>query len=77
MAVTVHFVVSRLGPITPLLFQVYLFRQIRDTIKSTIAAPVIEINLEKKPFKGYRIPVMEKLPWTYNVNLGSRQKILF
>ena len=42
MTATVDFMVSLIGPIAPLLSLLDHFEQIRDTIKSTVAATGIE-----------------------------------
>ena len=47
MATTVDLMVSRIGPVETLLLLIYHIGQIRETIKSAMAATVIE----KKRFK--------------------------
>ena len=52
MAATLDFIVSRIGPIAPLLLLVDHFETIQDTIKSTLVATEIENN-EKRSRKPY------------------------
>ena len=64
MAATVSFMVSRIGPVAPLLLLLDHFGPIRDIIKLTVATTVI-VKMKSK----FSISELKTVPWTPYVKI--------